>query len=210
MRNDMRSALSRKFFQKIMEQNRHHRSLNIRKQKTYDNLISKGINKMKKFTALSLALILVLSLFAGCSSKETASAKNPEVSEIVAKIDEVLAEKNGGEENMIAKMDGDDEMTSTFYYLNTEDLESYSLKFPMINVKAEETFVAKVKDGKMDAVKEGIEKRNADLVEQWKMYLPDQLELVEKSQIVVNGNYVLYVVSEHADAIVAAFNELTK
>ena len=42
------------------------------------------------------------------------------------------------------------------------------------------------------------------------MYLPDQLELVEKSQIVVNGNYVLYVVSEHADAIVAAFNELTK
>ena len=80
----------------------------------------------------------------------------------------------------------------------------------MINVKAEETFVAKVKDGKMDAVKEGIEKRNADLVEQWKMYLPDQLELVEKSQIVVNGNYVLYVVSEHADAIVAAFNELTK
>ena len=165
---------------------------------------------MKKFTALSLALILVLSLFAGCSSKETASAKNPEVSEIVAKIDEVLAEKNGGEENMIAKMDGDDEMTSTFYYLNTEDLESYSLKFPMINVKAEETFVAKVKDGKMDAVKEGIEKRNADLVEQWKMYLPDQLELVEKSQIVVNGNYVLYVVSEHADAIVAAFNEMTK
>ena len=193
-----------------MEQNRHQCSLNIRKQKTYDNLISKGINKMKKFTALSLALILVLSLFAGCSSKETASAKNPEVSEIVAKIDEVLAEKNGGEENMIAKMDGDDEMTSTFYYLNTEDLESYSLKFPMINVKAEETFVAKVKDGKMDAVKEGIEKRNADLVEQWKMYLPDQLELVEKSQIVVNGNYVLYVVSEHADAIVAAFNELTK
>ena len=137
-----------------MEQNRHQCSLNLRKQKTYDNLISKGINKMKKFTALSLALILVLSLFAGCSSKETASAKNPEVSEIVAKIDEVLAEKNGGEENMIAKMDGDDEMTSTFYYLNTEDLESYSLKFPMINVKAEETFVAKVKDGKMDAVKE--------------------------------------------------------
>ncbi|MBR4878740.1 MAG: DUF4358 domain-containing protein [Clostridia bacterium] len=166
---------------------------------------------MKKFTALSLALILVLSLFAGCTAeKATASAKNPEVSEIVAKIDEVLADKNGGEENMIAKMDGDDEMTSTFYYLNTEDLESYSLKFPMINVRAEETFVAKVKDGKMDAVKEGIEKRNADLIEQWKMYLPDQLELVEKSQIVVNGNYVLYVVSEHADAIVAAFNELTK
>ena len=210
MRNDMRSAPFLKNFQKIMEQNRHQCSLNIRKQKTYDNLISKGINKMKKFTALSLALILVLSLFAGCSSKETASAKNPEVSEIVAKIDEVLAEKNGGEENMIAKMDGDDEMTSTFYYLNTEDLESYSLKFPMINVKAEETFVAKVKDGKMDAVKEGIEKRNADLVEQWKMYLPDQLELVEKPQNVVNGNYVLYVVSEHADAIVAAFNELTK
>ena len=80
----------------------------------------------------------------------------------------------------------------------------------MINVKAEEVFVAKVKDGKMDAVKEGIEKRQADLDAQWKQYLPDQYELVEKAQTVVNGNYVLFVVSEHADDIVGVFNEMTK
>lgn len=165
---------------------------------------------MKKITALTLLVIMCMGLFAGCSSEGTASAKNPAVSDIVAAIDEKLIEKVGGEENMIAKMDGDDEMTSTFYYLSTEDLESYSLKFPMINVKAEEVFVAKVKDGKMDAVKAGIEKRQADLDAQWKQYLPDQYELVEKAQTVVNGSYVLFVVSEHADDIVSVFNEMTK
>ncbi|MBQ2910709.1 MAG: DUF4358 domain-containing protein [Clostridia bacterium] len=166
---------------------------------------------MKKITALTLLVIMCMGLFAGCSSEEgTASTKNPAVSDIVTAIDEKLVENVGGEENMIAKMEGDDEMTATFYYLNTEDLESYSLKFPMINVKAEEVFVAKVKDGKMDAVKEGIEKRQADLDAQWKQYLPDQYELVEKAQTVVNGNYVLFVVSEHADDIVGVFNEMTK
>ena len=90
------------------------------------------------------------------------------------------------------------------------DLDSYVAKVPMINVKATEFFIAKVKDGKMDTVKEGIAKRQADLDEQWSMYLPDQLELVQNYKLVDSGDYVMFAVTEYADDIVKAFEDAVK
>ena len=62
----------------------------------------------------------------------------------------------------------------------------------------------------MDTVKAGIAKRQADLVEQWKQYLPAQLELVENYKLVTNGNYVMFAVTEYADDVVSIFNDCTK
>ena len=80
---------------------------------------------------------------------------------------------------------------------------------PAISVQATEFFIAEVKDGKMDAVKAAVEKRQADLVQQWSQYLPEQLELVENYQLVTSGNYILFAISEHADQAVSAFNSYT-
>ena len=107
-------------------------------------------------------------------------------------------------------MDGDAAILSQFYGIDAGDLESYVLKIPMMAVHATEFFIAEVKDGKMDAVKAGVEKRQADLVAQWSQYLPDQLELVENYKLVTSGNYILFAVSEHADAAVSAFNTYAK
>lgn len=164
---------------------------------------------MKRFIALTLVAVMAVTLFAGCSKKNTdattAAPKNPEVKDIWTKIEEKI-----GKDNMPSLMDADAEMISTFYYVKAEDIESYAVKFPMMNVKAEEYFLAKVKDGKMDAVKEGIEKRKADLDAQWKQYLPDQYELVKKAQTVINGNYILFAVGDNADKAVEVFNAETK
>ena len=107
-------------------------------------------------------------------------------------------------------MDGDAAILSQFYGIDAGDLESYVLKIPMMAVHATEFFIAEVKDGKMDAVKAGVEKRQADLVAQWSQYLPDQLELVENYKLVTSGNYILFAISEHADAAVTAFNTYAK
>ena len=109
-----------------------------------------------------------------------------------------------------SSMDGDAAILSQFYGIDAGDLESYVLKIPMMAVHATEFFIAQVKDGKMDAVKAGVEKRQADLVAQWSQYLPDQLELVENYKLVTSGNYILFAVSEHADAAVSAFNTYAK
>lgn len=107
-------------------------------------------------------------------------------------------------------MDLDDSLLSDLYGIDAGDLDSYVAKVPMINVKATEFFIAKVKDGKMDAVKEGIAKRQADLDEQWSMYLPDQLELVQNYKLVDSGDYVMFAVTEYADDIVKAFEDAVK
>ena len=105
--------------------------------------------------------------------------------------------------------DVDAETLSALYGINTDDLVSYVCKMPAISVQATEFFIAEVKDGKMDAVKAAVEKRQADLVQQWSQYLPEQLELVENYQLVTSGNYILFAISEHADQAVSAFNSYT-
>ncbi len=107
-------------------------------------------------------------------------------------------------------MDLDDGLLSDLYSIDAADLDSYVAKVPMINVKATEFFIAKVKSGKMDAVKEGIAKRQADLDEQWSMYLPDQLELVQNYKLVDSGDYVMFAVTEYADDIVKSFEDCVK
>ena len=118
--------------------------------------------------------------------------------------------------NEIAKLDipalsdVDAETLSALYGISADDLVSYVCKMPAISVQATEFFIAEVKDGKMDAVKAAVEKRQADLVQQWSQYLPEQLELVENYQLVTSGNYILFAISEQADAAVTAFNTYTK
>lgn len=118
--------------------------------------------------------------------------------------------------NEIAKLDipalsdVDAATLSALYGISADDLVSYICKMPAISVQATEFFIAEVKDGKMDAVKAAVEQRQAALVQQWSQYLPEQLELVENYQLVTSGNYILFAISEQADAAVTAFNTYTK
>lgn len=113
-------------------------------------------------------------------------------------------------QEMPALIDLDSATLLAVYGLDSSNLDAYICKMPMMNTKATEFFLAKVKDGKMDAVKAAVEKRQEDLEQQWSQYLPDQLDLVKNYKLVTNGNYILFVVSEYADAAVTAFNTYTK
>lgn len=104
----------------------------------------------------------------------------------------------------------DDATLSAMYGINASDLEEYVCMMPLMGVHSTEFFIAEVKDGKMDTVKAGIAKRQADLDAQWSQYLPDQYELVKNYKLVTNGNYVLFAVSEYADKAVSIFDSYTK
>ena len=106
--------------------------------------------------------------------------------------------------------DVDADTFSALYGIDTGDLTKFVCKMPMMNVQATEFFIAEVKEGKMDAVKAGVEARQADLEEQWSQYLPEQLELVQNYKLVTNGNYILFAISSQADKAVELFNSYTK
>ena len=130
--------------------------------------------------------------------------------ELLEKVDVVQSTWNAISQLDIPSLsDVDAETLSALYGISTDDLVSYVCKMPAISVQATEFFIAEVKDGKMDAVKAAVEKRQADLVQQWSQYLPEQLELVENYQLVTSGNYILFAISEYADQAVSAFNSYT-
>lgn len=136
-------------------------------------------------------------------SKPQTPAKSPAVSDIASAIDKAI----GVDDNYMT-LSADD--VSLNYGLGTSSMDSFVGKMPLMNVKATEYLVVKAADGQVDTVKDGMKKRQADLDAQWKQYLPEQYELVKNYKLVSNGNYVLFVIAENADAAVDAFNSMTK
>ncbi len=104
-----------------------------------------------------------------------------------------------------ASMDFDDELLSDWYNIDASLLEEYAGKFPLMNVHASEIFVAHVKPDNVESVNDGIEGRLDYLKEQWSQYLIDQYELVQKYEIVKKGDYILFVIHEHAAEIADYF-----
>lgn len=158
---------------------------------------------MKKWTALLLCALLGTALLSGCQGGETEPDATPE--EIVDKIVETI-----GEDNLPSLVDIDDDSLSVLYGIDYSLLEDYRGKTSMMNVRADEFLVAKVKEGEMEAVEAGIAQRQEDLDATWSQYLPDVYETVKDARVVKNGNYILFVVSDSADDAVAVFDEMTK
>lgn len=134
---------------------------------------------------------------------EVPEAKNPSVADVAAAVEGALSEQMS-----FVELTADD--LSTVYGLSASAVEDFQCKMPMMNVQATEYFVAKAADGQVETVKAAALKRQADLDATWKQYLPEQYELVKNYKLAVNGNYVLFVVGENAQAAVDAFNNLTK
>ena len=134
---------------------------------------------------------------------QTPPAKSPAVSDIANAIDKAL-----GVDDSFMSFSADD--ISMNYGISSSSMAEFVGKLPMMNVKATEYLVVKAADGQVDAVKNGMLKRQADLDAQWKQYLPEQYELVKNYKLVANGNYVLFVIGENASSAVETFNSMTK
>ena len=156
--------------------------------------------KRTRLFALILSGVIALSLLTACGGKKT-ETKDVDLSQLWSSMEEGL--------ELPMMMELDDDALDFLYGMDAADLESYVGRIPMMNVHATEFFMAKVKDGKMDDVKAALEARQAALEQQWSMYLPDQYALVQNAQLVINGNYVLFCISEEADSVVSLFNDAT-
>lgn len=96
-----------------------------------------------------------------------------------------------------------------FYNLSADDLEDFVFYMPEMSATTEEIFIARVKSGKMDAVKGACESRQQGMKEDGTMY-PSAAVYVENSQIVTNGDWIMFAVAADSDAAVNAFNTCTK
>lgn len=96
----------------------------------------------------------------------------------------------------------------SFYDIQTSDLEDFVLYIPAISTTLEEIFVARVKPGKMDAVKSACQSRLQSLQENAEFY-PDTGAYVSEAKLVTSGNWVMLCVVPNASGAVNAFQNST-
>ena len=154
---------------------------------------------MKKIISLALATVLALSLV-GCSSGSDYDDIELDPKEIITEFEAKVPQEERPMSMII-----DDTILKDTYGLNSDLVESYAGSLPMMVTHAEEHFIAKVQDGKMEEVKAKIIERQKVLEEQWSIYLPEQYEMVQNYQLVEKGDYIAFAIGYNADTIIEIF-----
>ena len=96
-----------------------------------------------------------------------------------------------------------------FYTISESDLEDFVLYMPEMSTSIEEIFIAKVKSGKLDAVKAACEARQQVMAADAALY-PATGGYVESYQLVTEGDWLLFCVCGSPDSAVTAFRDALK
>ena len=146
-----------------------------------------------RWAAVIAGLVILLVLFGGNS---VSGADPQEVAQAVTDVIDM--------ENMQL---ADNQMVKRFYGLDPADYEGCVLYYPNTNMMAEEVLIVKLKDiSQQQTVSDAIEARLQTQKNTFEGYGVEQYDLLTNHAVVeLRGNYVLFVVSDHAEAARKAF-----
>ena len=146
-----------------------------------------------RWAAVIAGLVILLVLFGGNS---VSGADPQEVAQAVTDVIDM--------ENMQL---ADNQMVKRFYGLDPADYEGCVLYYPNTNMIAEEVLIVKLKDiSQQQTVSDAIEARLQTQKNTFEGYGVEQFDLLTNHAVVeLRGNYVLFVVSDHAEAARKAF-----
>ena len=160
------------------------------------------MNKLKRIIGLIMIGGLLL---AGCSNKNEQESVEPGLTPNEM-VDQMLAKV---EQPMLMELT-EDQLKDT-YNIDPAKLEAYAIRIPMMNVKANEIAILKVKDeADIPEVEDALKNRAENVQKQFETYLPDQYENAKNYKLVTKGKYVLLVISESADELLAVYEGFFK
>ena len=143
-------------------------------------------------------LLVVLSLvlmLAGCSAPaaKTKVLTNEEWFGVVENIQTEI--------ELPAMMALSDAELTDFLGINAENLESFVVMMPMMNVHATEIMVFQAKEGMIETVQEEVGLYLDGYEQMWSTYLPDQYELVQNRVEKTVGNTLIVIIAQEAAKI---------
>ena len=175
---------------------------------------------MKKMTSLLLAALLTAGVFAGCSEngrvgqleKDAKTRTEEDMSSGMDTAKEMMENEQGmimaagsrlqdvimqlGEELGITMPEKLDESSlKEVFGVDPADIEEYYGEYSAVNTSADHIIGLKVKDGKVDAVRQALEAGKEEIVKNFEEYLPDQYEKAQAGQIIQKGNYLFLVIA---------------
>ncbi|GAA0180026.1 hypothetical protein SH2C18_27910 [Clostridium sediminicola] len=93
------------------------------------------------------------------------------------------------------------------YNINTDDVAEGIMKFPMINLQADEVIIIKVNDKvKIAEIEEALKGHIDVQLQAFENYVPQNYELVKNHILESNGKYILLTISKDAEKIQEIFN----
>ena len=161
---------------------------------------------MKKMITLVLALMMLMLAACGGAADETTAAETPAVEAgykndvAVSEIRDAVAAVYG--DNYLASMPLDAEMLEMTYGITADMYEEFVAEVPMMSAHVDTLIVVKAKADQVETVKAALEAYRLDQVENGFHY-PMNVPKVQASEVVVYGDYVVYImlgVSENVDA----------
>ena len=152
---------------------------------------SNEIFKYLSFLAI-LVYIIVLMIFTSGSTKT--------FSEISKAVENVLDTDNLTEQNSQA--------LKRYYGLNSADYDGVLFYSSPSSMSAEEVLLIKVKDSsQLETVQSAIEQRLKNRKNDFDGYAPDQVQLLDSSQLKTRGNFIFFAVAPDADKYCSTFTK---
>lgn len=154
---------------------------------------------MKKMMLIMLTMVLAMVVSA-CSGEETTTTEASKSAKEM--VDQMLTEVE-----QPSLMELSEEEMKSLYIIAPSMLEDFSVRIPKMNIKTNEIAIFKVKDANdIPDVEAAVKARAENVMKTFEQYLPDQYENAKNYKIVVNGNYVLFVISDRADELIKVYD----
>jgi predicted small lipoprotein YifL len=156
---------------------------------------------MKKTLTLILAALTLVLALTGCAAGEKAPAvKDIPSADVYAALE--------GKYEYPSVMAMDDTLLADFYGVDPAKCTDYTVMMPMMNVKATEIAIFRLKDAAdAPAFAEACAARAEAVAASFEFYLQDQYEVAKAPQIKTVGNYVLMIIFEEAEAMMKTVEE---
>lgn len=141
---------------------------------------------MKKIIGLLLAISMLGVFAVGCSPSKEEPGKVVDIKEIHQAVVDSLGE------DYVANRDLEMEEIEGIVGVKAEDIVEYIGQAPMISVGVDTFIAIKAKEGKADAIEEGLKNHRKYLVEDSMQY-PMNIAKVNASKVIRHGDYVFFI-----------------
>ncbi|HHD2751577.1 TPA: DUF4358 domain-containing protein [Clostridium perfringens] len=143
---------------------------------------------MKKFFVSILAAAMIGATLMGCGAKNN-DGTQVEQSNIQMSMSASDMTNKLVEADMVRMpMPVDEQTAKEVYHLNLDDIEEYGIAETGISPGNSAIIIVKAKEGKVDSVKESVDKILEDKI--GKAFYPEEEKVAKSSEVKVNGNYV--------------------
>lgn len=152
---------------------------------------------MKRIFAVAVALVMCLSLLAGCGSKDV-------------NLNDVMTKLNSDFSLSLQTLSSADEL-NTYYSISTDDVKQFAAEIDSTNDAPKEIILIEATDADAATrIEEALTTRLNSIMATYNSYSPDQVDMVKACKVTKDGNFVSLIVADKAPDMLNVYYEYVK